>query len=123
MKHTLIVRLVDITLLLLLSLMAIASIDPYAVTLPYSEVLEDTGSLHQPLQVAISAQGEIQAYDDTGNLIALSPAALAIRAAGQVVEVAVDQKAPARRLLELHRALDAHDVAAAFLVARAPSAP
>ena len=43
MQHTLIVRLVDITLLLLLSLMAIASIDPFAVEPPRSEAIEERG--------------------------------------------------------------------------------
>ena len=117
MRHTLIVRLVDITLLLLLSLMAIASIDPYAVEPPHSRLIEDRGALLQPLQVAVTADGTILAHDDAGVLTAVSPADLAARAPGGV-EVIADHRASALLLLSLHQALEAGGVPAAFLVIR-----
>ena len=96
MQHTLIVRLVDITLLLLLSLMAIASIDPFAVEPPRSEAIEERGVMLQPLQVAITAEGTIQILDEAGQPEAHSAEEAAVRLMGTEggIEVIADHRAP-----------------------------
>ena len=120
MQHTLIVRLVDITLLLLLSLMAIASIDPFAVEPPLSEAIEERGVMLQPLQVAITAEGTIQILDEAGQPEAHSAEEAAVRLMGTEggIEVIADHRASAQLLLSLHQALEAQGVPAAFLAER-----
>ena len=90
MRGPLILRLVDITLLLLLSLMAAASITPMQTTPPVTYELENQGQLARPVYVAISSEGtmmleggqmvsmeELQAVMDeyTGNLVLFAHAA------------------------------------------------
>ncbi len=125
MQRALIVRLVDITLLLLLSLMAVASIDPYSIEPPHSEALIDQGILLHPLQVAVAAEGVVHVYNDAGHLESVEPAALAAMAAaaGQSVEVVADYRAPAHALLSLYRALEVRGIPSAFLVERTQSSP
>ena len=120
MKRTLIVRLVDITLLLLLSLMAIASINPYSVVLPSSTALEDRGVLLRPLQVAVTAEGVLLTVGDNGALTERTPRGIAEEAQAntQGVEVVVDRAATASTLLALHQVLQDHGVAVTFLVER-----
>jgi len=115
MQHTLTVRLVDITLLLLLSLMAIASIDPYAAEPPHSVAIQNQGALLQPLQVSITPEGEILAHAADGTPLVLTAATLAA-SAEHSIEVIADRRAPAQSLLSLHQALEAQGVPAAFLV-------
>ncbi len=123
MRQSLILRLVDITLLLLLSLMAIASIDPYRITLPYSEEIEREGVMPSPLSVAVTAEGLFRVYDDAGLLVTLTSEALAsyAQATGQSIEVVADEQALALTLLELHRVLDAANIPTVFLVQRTSS--
>ena len=89
MKPTLILRLVDITLLLLLSLMAIASLDPYSVTPPRSDFIDPEGTVLAPLTVALTAAGVLLAHGERGGLVSLTPHELAsyVRGSGQVIEV------------------------------------
>ncbi len=118
MRPAFIVRLVDITLLLLLSLMAVASLDPYGVQPPLSEEVPDRGAMVQPLQVALTADGTLIAHGPDGAPLMLSPAELATRVSGegQGVEVIADGHVHAQILLALHKALDAEGIRAAFLV-------
>ena len=121
MKQSLIVRLVDITLLLLLSLMAIASIDPYSVTPPQSDLIKSTGAVLDPLTVALTPDGDLQAHTE-GGLVSITPQALAsyARSAEQVIEVVADHRALASALLDLHRVLEAAGVRSVFMVQPIP---
>lgn len=120
MKSSLVLRLVDITLLLLLSLMAIASIDPYTVTPPRSTNIEPEGTVLSPLTVALTPEGVLLAHSEGGVEVSLTPQALATHVAGtgQVIEVVADRQARASVLLDLHRVLDAAGVQAVFMVQR-----
>ena len=122
MQHSLIIRLVDITLLLLLSLMAIASIDPYSAEPPISEAIEDQGVIFEPLLVSISAEGVIEAYDAEGNSLTITPDDLAAIVSGNV-EVVADRRAPAHLLLTLHQSLQSRGIRTAFLVTRIAQSP
>ena len=120
MKSSLVLRLVDITLLLLLSLMAIASIDPYTVTPPRSTNIEPAGTVQSPLTVALTPEGVLLAHNEGGVEVSLTPQALATHVAGtgQVIEVVADRQARASVLLDLHHVLDAAGVQAVFMVQR-----
>ncbi len=123
MKQTLLIRLVDITMLLLLSLMTVASIDPYSITLPRSESIDEEGSMPSPLSVAVTADGSLLVLDATGALTSITPEALAAYASetGQDLELVADRQALASVLLELHRTFETAGVRAVFLVQRTSS--
>ena len=59
MRGSLIMRLVDITLLLLLSLMAAASFTSDGPDPPVTHELTDQGTLPTPMQVMITREGRI----------------------------------------------------------------
>ena len=120
MRSSLVLRLVDITLLLLLSLMAGASIDPYSVTPPRSATIEPERTVQSPLTVALAPDGALLAHNEGGGEVSLTAAALVayVQGTGQVIEVVADRRARASVLLDLHRALDAAGVQAVFLVQR-----
>ena len=120
MKSALVLRLVDITLLLLLSLMAIASIDPYTVAPPRSTNIEPEGTVQSPLTVALTPEGALLAHNEGGGEVSLTPQALAthVQGTGQVIEVVADRQARASVLLDLHHVLDAAGVQAVFMVQR-----
>ncbi len=102
MKGMLILRLVDVTLLLLLSLMAAATIEPEYVEPPVSREMDSRGQAARPLRVVITAPGEV-------SVPGVGPATLAELAAMLAggttpVEFIADRYAPATLLSECHQA-------------------
>ena len=123
MQGPFILRLVDIVLLLLLSLMAIASIRVTDVEPPVSQTDEvGSGRLH-PLQVAVTEEGRFlvldgRAEEDSTQAITLPDLAEAVQRLepGRAVEFIADRHSPARLLIEANRAVQVSGREAVFLV-------
>lgn len=114
MQSTFIVRLIDLTLLLLLSLLALVRISNYEVELPISQDLRDEGSLVAPIQTFVSVQGELF-VEGIGRMSAegLSDfSALEERA----VELRVDANADVFHLMQIHQTLDQAGRPSVFMV-------
>ena len=116
MRGSLILRLVDIMLLLLLSLMAAASIEPVDTDLPITHELESKGQLHQPLNVAVSADGTLSL--EGGHAVTQGELAEIMATHSGHMVLYANADAPATRLIELNRKAHAADWRAAFIVQR-----
>lgn len=114
MKGSLIVRLVDITLLLLLSLMATASFTNTGLEPPVTHQLTDEGVLPLPLQIGIGQDGSI--YTQGGIPVSMEEMKAMIDAWPSTVEFIADAEAPAGRLLAVHAVVRRMDRQAAFMV-------
>ena len=122
MRGSLILRLVDVVLLLLLSLMAVASIRTSDVEPPVSQAEEASrGRLH-PLQVAVTEDDHFLLIDgQTGSLartITLHELHDVARylEPERVMEFIADRRSRARLLIEANRAAQAAGREAVFLV-------
>lgn len=116
MRGPLILRLVDIMLLLLLSLMAAASIAPVDAEMPVTHELEDKGWLVNSLNVAITADGALHIegvqpvkLQELNELLTAREGHLVLYASAE---------APARRLIEVGRIARAARWRVAFVVER-----
>ena len=114
MKGSLIVRLVDITLLLLLSLMAAASFTTTGPEPPVTHKLTDEGVLLLPLQIGIGEDGSI--YTREGSIISLEEMQEMVDTWSGPVEFIADADAPAGRLLAVHAVTRRLERQAAFQV-------
>ncbi len=119
MNGSLIVRLVDITLLLLLSLMAAASFTTTSLEIPVTHELEDGGMLPAPMQIGITPDmsghdGGI--YTQDGTLLTLDELGYLIASRPGQIEFIADAQAPAERLLAAHAIANRLERQAAFLV-------
>ena len=116
MRGSLILRLVDITLLLLLSLMAATSITSYGTEPPVTFRLEDKGTLPVPMAIAITSDGTYVIQGKRPVDAAQLGQLLAVHRA-DIVFLA-DAQAPAVRLMAAHRMARAAGRRAAFIVQR-----
>ena len=114
MRGSLIVRLVDITLLLLLSLMAAASFTTDGPDPPVTHELTDQGTLPAPLQVAITREGGI--HLSGGGSVSLKELEPVLASWAAEIEIIADAEAPASRLLAVHAVARRLDKQAAFRV-------
>ncbi len=114
MKGSLIMRLVDITLLLLLSLMAAASFTTSGPEPPVTYELSEDGVLLMPIQITITADGTI--LTPAGEIIDLEALGILIDAEPAEVEFIADGNAPAARVLEIHEVVRRLGRQAAFRV-------
>lgn len=114
MRGSLIMRLVDITLLLLLSLMAAASFTTDGPDPPVTHELTDQGMLSAPMQVAITREGGI--HLPGGESVSLTELESALGSWSAEIEVVADAEAPASRLLAVHAIARRMDQRAAFRV-------
>lgn len=114
MQANFIVRLIDLTLLLLLSLFAVVRITEYDVNLPVSHELEDQGSLTGPIQAAVSVEGNVF-VEGVGQMSAQALADIS-DLQQRAVELRVDAAASAFRLLEIHQILEQASRPAVFIV-------
>ena len=114
MRGSLIVRLVDITLLLLLSLMAAASFTTDGPDPPVTQELTDQGMLPVPMQVAITREGSIHLQG--GESVSLTELESVLESWSAEIEFIADAEAPASRLLEAHAIVRRLDQRAAFRV-------
>jgi len=107
-------RLVDITLLLLLSLMATASFTTSNTEPPISSELTEKGILIQPMQVELTSEGRILTQDQS-ELTLDDLEDLMDTWSGQI-ELVADGQAAAGQLLEIHAIARQHHRPAAFRV-------
>ena len=120
MRGSLILRLVDVVLLLLLSLMATSTIRMADVEPPVSEMEKvGKGRLH-PFQVAVTPEGHFLPVGGRGSAEAMTLhdlyGAVEGLEVGRAVEFIADRHAPARLLIEANRAMQAAGREAVFLV-------
>ena len=114
MRGSLIMRLVDITLLLLLSLMAAASFTADGPEPPVTHELTDQGTLPAPMQVAITREGSIHLQG--GESVSLTELESVLGSWSGEIEFIADAEAPASRLLAVHAIARRLDQRAAFRV-------
>ncbi len=119
MHGSLILRLVDVVLLLLLSLMAVASIRTSDVEPPVSQKGEAGASHLYPLQVALTPDGRFLLIGGTDartiTLKDLYEVTMRLEE-GRIVEFTADRRSPARLLIEAGRVVQDAGHQAAFLV-------
>ena len=114
MRGSLILRLVDITLLLLLTLMAIATLRPADVELPLSHHMKDKGKVVAPAKIVITQNGLFQRKEEAAVTLADLPDILP--ASNIPVEFMADHRAPAQLLQEANRIAQSAGLRSVFLV-------
>jgi len=114
MQSNFVVRLIDLTLLLLLSLLAVVRINEYEVALPVSHDLLDTGTLPLPIKASVSVSGDVF-IEGLGQVTAGQLAQVSAQQ-GRAVEIRVDGDADVSHLLHIHKTLDAASRPAVFMV-------
>ena len=114
MRGSLIMRLVDITLLLLLSLMAAASFTTDGPDPPVTHELTDQGTLPAPMQVAITREGSI--HLSGGESVSLTELESVLESWSAEIEFIADAEAPASSLLAVHAIARRLNQRAAFRV-------
>jgi len=114
MQSIFVVRLIDLTLLLLLSLLAVVRISKYEVELPVSHHLEDKGSLTGPIQAFVSAKGDL--FVEGAGKIGAQELSEISATEQRAVELRVDEDADAFYLLQIHQTLEQRDRPAVFMV-------
>ncbi|MCY4232556.1 MAG: biopolymer transporter ExbD [Bacteroidetes bacterium] len=116
MRGTIILRLVDITLLLLLSLMATASFTTTNTDLPVTHELSEKGVLVQPLQIELTSDGRILSQDQSE--LTFNDLERLVDSWSAEIEVVADAKVTAGRLFEVHSLVSQYHRSAAFRVRR-----
>ena len=120
-------RLVDVVLLLLLSLMATSTIRTADVEPPVSRRVEVGSTRLHPLQVAITPDGHFLLIDGPSSAETMTLhdlyGAIERLQMGRVVEFIADRRAPARLLIEANRVVQAAGREAVFLVEIDPEKP
>jgi len=114
MSGNIVIRLIDLTLLLLLSLLSVVKINEYEVRLPHSTDLSDQGSVPNPVRAAVAEDGTLFA-EGAGSVNASDLAQISIEL-NRPVELRVDQGADAARLMEIHSILESAKRPAVFIV-------
>ena len=120
MRGSLILRLVDVVLLLLLSLMATSTIRMAGVEPPVSRSVERGSTRLHPFQVAVTPEGHFLPVENRGSAEAMTLhdlyGAIESLETGRVVEFIADRHAEARLLIEANRVVQAAGREAVFLV-------
>ena len=111
MKGVFLLRLVDITLLLLLSFVASSRIRTESIELPVSTTLTESGSLLLPIAATISENGAMTVDGKPVPLLTIAE-----QAHDRGVEFLVDANAEVDLLLEAAGVLQDYEVEAVFLV-------
>jgi len=112
--------MVDIVLIILAALVAVAVLPEFDVDLPLSQEIPEGGVFLRPLQISITETGELYYLDSSNEQQPLIPGDLygmveAIQP-NQTVEVHADQSAPAIYLLDVNRVIQNAGRNATFLV-------
>ena len=106
--------MIDLTLLLLLSLLAVVRISELQVDLPISQELRDQGGVYDPIQAVVSETGEI--FVEGAGSVDLQTLAEFSTLQQRAVELRVDGNADAHRLLQIHQMLYEYTRPAVFMV-------
>ena len=112
--------MVDIVLIILAALVAVAVVPEFDVSLPLSTEIPEGELILRPLQISISETGEMFYLDSSNQQQPLPPQQLfdlveAIQP-NQIVEIHADQAAPATLLLDINRVIQNVGRNATFLV-------
>lgn len=115
MRGGMILRLVDITMLLLLVLMTVATIRSADVEAPRTQRTAGRGIVPAPTTIVVTASGAFHLPEggpevEVGDLAAIFPGR------GALVEFIADRKVPAHLIIEANRAAQAAGLQAVFMV-------
>lgn len=112
--------LVDIVLIILAAVVAIATLPEFDIDLPLSQEITERGVMLRPLQISITETGSLYYLDQANEEQPLQPREfyemVASSQPSQTVEVHADQSAPAFTLLEINRLIQNAGRNATFLV-------
>lgn len=112
--------LVDIVLIILAALVAVAVVPKFDIDLPLSREISESGTILRPLQISITETGELYYLDQANDEQLLQPQnfreLVAATQPTQIVEIHADQLAPAIYLLEINRVIQSVGRNATFLV-------
>ncbi|MCY4171237.1 MAG: hypothetical protein OXE59_05175 [Bacteroidetes bacterium] len=112
--------MVDIVLIILASLVAVAVVPEFDIDLPVSQEISESGLILRPLQISIDENGEIYYLDSSNEQQLLPPDRLFGLAQtiqpNQIVEIHADESAPAFLLLSVNRVIQNAGRNATFLV-------
>ncbi len=112
--------MVDIVLILLAALVAVAVIPKFDVELPVSQEIEEDGMILRPLQISLTDTGELYELGES-NQEQLLPyeqfyEMLTAMETISIVEIHADESAPAIYLLEINRLIQRAGKNSIFLV-------
>jgi len=114
--------LVDIVLILLAALVAVAVIPTFSIEPPESHEIDETTLVLKPLQISISNQGHLFYLNSESQEQRVSVQDLfelvSDLAPTQIVEIHADQLTPATYLLEVNRIIQNAERNAVFLIKR-----
>ena len=112
--------MVDIVLIILAALVAVAVVPEFDVDLPLSREISEGEVFLRPLQISITETGELYYLNSSNEMQRLSPDDLygmvETIESNQIVEVHADQSAPAVYLLDVNRVIQDAGRNATFLV-------
>ena len=112
--------LVDIVLIILAAVVAMAVLPEFEIDLPLSQEITESGLILRPLQISITETGALYYLDQANVEQPLQPREfyemVASSQPSQTVEVHADQSAPAIYLLEINRLIQNAGRNATFLV-------
>lgn len=117
MRPQFIIRLIDLTLLLLLSLLSVARMSEDNVVLPQSTDIEDVGEVPLPVEVIVERDGAVYVVDAAARTpMGLEELAAYAEQRGRPIELRVDGAVEAEWMLQIHRWLQSAGASATFLV-------
>ena len=112
--------LVDIVLIILAAVVAIATLPEFDIDLPLSQEITESGVILRPLQISITETGSLYYLDQTNEEQPLQPQdfyeLVVSSQPSQTIEVHADRSAPATHLLEVNRLIQNAGRNATFLV-------
>lgn len=112
--------MVDIVLILLAALVAVAIIPEFNVELPTTLEIDQGGTVLRPLQISLTNAGELYQLDESSQEQPLYYEQfyemLTKTEPTRIVEVHADRSAPARYLLEINRVIQKAGRNSVFLV-------
>ena len=114
MQSNFVVRLIDLTLLLLLSLLAVVKITEFDVELPVSHDMKDQGEILNPILAAVNERGDLL-VEGMGMMDAVGLAEFSA-AEQRPIELRVDANADAFMLVNIHQVIDHAGRPAVFIV-------
>lgn len=122
MRGGMILRLVDITMLLLLVLMTVSTIRNADVEVPRTRHTVDRGIAPAPVTIVVTASGmfrlsEGESEVGVGDLAAILPGR------GALVEFVADRKVPAHIIVEANRTAQAAGLQAVFMIRHSKRQP
>lgn len=117
-----ILRLVDITMLLLLVLMTVSTIRTSDVEVPRTQRIVDQGIAPAPTTIMVAASGAFR-LPEGGQEVGAGDLAAILPGRGSLVEFIADREVPAHLIIEANRAAQAAGLQAVFMVRQSNRPP